>query len=271
MNIKTHKFSKKEKTEFKNFIDQQIIKKPTPNLNEIYEKRILLDHSYLRAEKYDSPEHQETLKKIQQEAKNDTVPRHQQNPNFDVLIKHIETVNKSTSLESCVQNLQKLRTFVGNFGFRKFPPNQKDQEWIPSFLNLSQEEMDPRLFEQEQYFDHFMNYLLTKLQFKFHEQEFKTFLKLTNSKLDDESSHQCIDQLRLLRNNLTEYQETVNQIFEAIEIDHQYTFSETIAETKAETKAEKTNQQTILSTTLEDLNQIKNIDQFMDYFYSTQS
>lgn len=212
-NIPTHKFSRKERKKFKEWIDQQIIKKPTPDLLEIYERRILLDHSYLRAEKYDSPEHQQELQDIQKKEQNDKVPRNQQNPNFDKLMELLDNVQSSKSFHQITENLHQLRNFVHQFNFRKHKLNTT---YIPNFLNLKKEELDPRLFEQEPEFDNYLNYLLTRFKYQQQEKELEIFLNLSDKKLDDESSKECLEALRDSRTNSEEFLETANQICQAL-------------------------------------------------------
>lgn len=211
--IPTYKFSKKERKKFKEWLNSQVITHPTSELLEIYEKRILLDHSYLRAEKYDSPEHQQELKEIQKKEDNRQVPRNQQNPNFDQLMNHLDQVQSSKTFQEIINHLNEMRNFIHHFNFRKY---SLDQPYQPHFLNLKKDELDPRLFEQEPYFDHYLNYLLTQYQYKIHDQEFQIFLKLTNEQFNDESSQECLEALRESKSNSEEYEEIANQIFEAI-------------------------------------------------------
>ena len=216
--------------EFRNYLEKQIIPDP-PNdllhydengifvckpghLLTIYEKRILYEHSYLRAEKYDSPEHQEELKKIQAKSDNQTkVPRNIQNPNYDILMNYYEKIVTAPTLQRAIKELDRMHKFMNSFGLiRKF-------QYKPMFLETTLPHLDPRFFEKEEDLPLFLNYLLTKVRNRLAQQEFQCLLTLTNKMFDDQSTHEALYYLRDIREKPDEYQSVANQLKDAI--DHQ--------------------------------------------------
>lgn len=196
--------------EFQDYLKRQIIPDPPAELLTIYEKRILHDHSYLRAEKYDSPEHQEELKKIQAKSDNpNKVPRNIQNPNYDKLMNFHERIVTALTIPEAHKIIIELHEFMNSFDLiRKF-------QFQPVFLEVDLI-LDPRFFEQEPDLPLYLNYLLTKVRNRIAIDEFKALNHLTHQKFDDESIIGALHVLRDAREKPNDYIALSNQILEAI-------------------------------------------------------
>lgn len=203
--------------EFRAYLERQVIPDPPDDLLSVYEQRILHEHSYFRAEKYDSPEHQEELKKIQAESDNpDKVPRNIQNPNYDKLMDYYHKIVNSKTVPEAVNKINEMYNFLTGFNLvKKF-------KYQPVFLETSLDSLDPRFFEQEPDFSLFLSYLLTKVRNRIAQQEFECLLHLTEKKFDDESIAGALDSLRDVRENSHEYEVLANQLREAVISDGKY-------------------------------------------------
>jgi len=133
------------------FLDKQIIgHDPTDELREIYQKRVLIDFSYLKAEKWYSPEHQAELQRLQKNGEiGQEIPKNVINPNFVTLIAMFEIIVEADDLEDTYDAIMDLAKFVGQFTEVSY---QEDDICIYEPL------MDVRFCQDiNQYF----NYLLT--------------------------------------------------------------------------------------------------------------
>lgn len=196
---------------FKKYLEAQVIPDPPDDLLTVYEMRVLHEHSFLRAEKYDSPEHQQELKEIQKENGDfRKIPRNIQNPNYDRLMDFYDQIIKSKSIPECIDLINQLHQFMDSFGLiKKF-------NWTPSFLESDLPQLDPRLFEQEPDLPLYLSYLLTKVRNRLIHEEFTMFLILTQNYFDDQSSYEALDTLRASRNSSKDYIDIVTQILEAL-------------------------------------------------------
>jgi hypothetical protein len=222
MKIQTHKFTKSEKDRFKRYLDKQVISDPTEELRIIYERRILYEISHLRAEKYDSPEHIEELRKIQEKTNTDNVPRGNQNPNFDRLLKYYDDLLASPSkkplrpaitIQQAVDLLNDLHIFI--MGFNHTPK----WEYTPLILNP---QPDPRCVQDKP--NLFFGYLLTQFVNKLHDREAKKFAALTNDRFDPESITDTLSTLRKLitTDKFEEFQTWANDILQAVDQPAEY-------------------------------------------------
>lgn len=170
--------SKKKYMEYCNYINKQIVPDPPDDLREMYEQRVLVELSFLRAEKFDSPEHREELKNI---AKNGEVPRNIQNGNYDQLIKYYKAIVKSNTPLQVVSHCIKIKEFLEKIHKRVNTQGTNTQLgktqgflpfiYKPKYLNYS---IDVRCCDTlELYF----NYMIT---LKLHQLTDK-FEKLTNN------------------------------------------------------------------------------------------
>lgn len=137
----------------KEFQSKQIIKDdPSNELLEIYQKRVLIDYSYLKMEKWYSPEHQEELEDLKEKGViGKEIPKNVINPNFKKLMKLYEEVmeKKHESFQSFFEALQNLIKFVQSFPFvPKF-------DYSPCIYKPL---MDVRFCQD---LDQYFNYLLT--------------------------------------------------------------------------------------------------------------
>tara|TARA_R100001163_G_C5061930_1_gene198904 strand:+ start:1887 stop:2645 length:759 start_codon:yes stop_codon:yes gene_type:complete len=209
--ISTYKFNKAELNRQKKFLEKQIIPDPTEELLEIYEKRILYELSYLRAEKYDSPEHAKELKRVQIREKNDIIPRNIQNPNFDKLMDYYNKIigpKTEQSFSEIIKIHRELYDFMMSFNF------------VPRFeykLQYLDPLPDPRCIETDIVL--YMAYLLTKARFVFHRREIVKFDKLTQKEFDSESISETLLTLKFTRDegNKLKYEEFGNEILSSFE------------------------------------------------------
>ena len=215
--MKIHKFTKSEISRFKTYLDKQVIPDPTDELRIIYERRILYEISHLRAEKYDSPEHAEELKGIQTRTGTDNVPRGNQNPNFDRLLKYYDDLLESPSkkplrqpltLSQAIDLLSDLHCFIT--GFEHTPK----WEFTPMIV---QPKPDPRCVEEQP--NLFFGYLLTKFVEKLHERESKKFSEVTDNRFDDESIRETLTTLRelLMAKKIDQFTNWANDILKAVD------------------------------------------------------
>jgi len=213
VSIRTIKISLNDRKNYEDFLSKQIIPDPPEELLTVYEKRVLNELSYLRAEKYDSPEHKEELKKIQDESKDSKkVPRNIQNPNYDILMKFYYDIVNSKTLSYAISYIVEMKDFLDSFGLIKSFTYQ------PSLLSYI---LDPRCFQND--LEMFLHYLLTKVKHKLTAKECEQFKKLTENKFDEESSEESIYYLKKARNSKDDYENLVDQIYEALGIDD-YTY-----------------------------------------------
>jgi len=201
-------------------LDQQVINEPSEELLVIYEKRILHELSYLRAERYDSPEHQEELKQLQKKEGNDKIPRNNQNPNYDKLIGFYEKLidvkgqkdkkPANYSIPQVVEILEELYQFMISFSF--FPHFELKLAYLSPLV-------DPRCVQEDA--NLYFCYLLTKFRDQIlSSREAKVFNQLTEETFDQES---IIATLTLLKeSDSSNFQGYSNQILEAVESKVKY-------------------------------------------------
>ena len=149
--ISTVSLLTEKQDEYQAFLKKQVIQEPSDELLEIYERRVLTDFSYLRAEKFDSPEHQSELKMIQETTNSNKIPRNIQNSNFDRLMQLYDQIVEAVDLTTAQQLLIQLRDFLTGLGV------------IPAFeyqAQLYQPIFDVRCSED---LPMYFNYLLTKV------------------------------------------------------------------------------------------------------------
>ena len=218
--IPVYKFSKKELDGFKEYLSKQVIDIPTNNLRNIYEKRILYEISYLRAEKYDSPENAEELKELQKTTKSKNVPRGIQNKNFDTLLKYHSKLFESPSEKppypalsvlDAVALLKELNQYICSWYkyVTTSVPLPVPWTFMPRFLSPLPDvrcvQHDPNLF---------FCYLLTRFKMGLVDREIKVFNKLTKSEYDAESVKLTLEQLRdaLVEGDMKTYLEFTQEI-----------------------------------------------------------
>jgi len=223
MTIPIIKISKKEMVNYKEFIDKQVIVDPTDKLLEIYEKRILNELSYLRAEKYDSPEHQSELKTLQEKNENDKIPRNIQNSNYDKLLsfhaklqppdkKDKKNKDKSDiTIIEAITIIKELYDFMMSF---KFAPRF---ELKIAYLD---HDLDPRCFESNAQL--YLCYLLTKVRNRVIKRELLFFHKVTDMKFDDQSASESLFMLKSNRSSISDYVMLANQFYEALDIKESF-------------------------------------------------
>jgi hypothetical protein len=95
---------------------KQVIPDPPDFLRDVYEKRVLMELTGIRAEKYDSPEHREELLKLQEKNKTKEVPRNNQNHNFEILMEMHTKLFKTTGIEDSIPILMEIKAFVEHLG-----------------------------------------------------------------------------------------------------------------------------------------------------------
>lgn len=217
--VPTYKFTVKEKAEFENYLKKQVIGVPTNNLRSIYERRILYEISYLRAEKYDSPENAEELREFQANNRSKQIPRGIQNKNFDNLLKYHSKLLDSPSqkppypalsISDAVKLLKELNQYVCSFyKYVKTDPRPQVWEFQPKFLEPIP---DPRCVQHDP--NMFFCYLLTKFREKLYEREMEVFNKLTGKEFDQESVVSLLTDLRtvLSDSDLSTYKNFIQQI-----------------------------------------------------------
>lgn len=226
MKIPTHQFTKSDLIGFKKFLDQQVINQPSDELLEMYEKRILHELSYLRAERYDSPEHQKELKQLQKEAGNDKIPRNNQNPNYDKLIGFYEKLidvegqkkkkPANYSIHQVIEILNELYQFLISFSF--FPHFELKLAYLSPLVDPRCVQEDPNLY---------LCYLLTKFRDQILlPREAGIFNQLTEEVFDDESITGTLTLLRESKNDPSNFRGYANQILEAIESKVKYSIPE---------------------------------------------
>lgn len=143
--------------QYVDFINRQIIPDPPDELREIYEMRVLTELSYLKAEMYDSPEHADDLRDIQEREGNDTVPRNIQNPNFTRMLEFYDMINQEKNMDGVLAGITKLKRFLESLNLEKVGPI----EYEPGVYD---EIFDVRCCSNlGQYF----NYLLTRKHLEF--------------------------------------------------------------------------------------------------------
>ena len=139
------KLSKQRLDQYAQFLDRQVIKVPSDDLLEIYERRVLTELSYLRAEKFDSPEHYRELRTLEH------VPRNIQNPNFDRLMGYYDRLNSNQHVEQTLQILVEIAEFL-----------------ICELEVLEPFEYSPQIYEPQidvrccETLEQYFNYILTK-------------------------------------------------------------------------------------------------------------
>jgi hypothetical protein len=218
--IPTYKFSESELKGFEEYLSKQVIaKNPTNNLRNIYERRILYEISYLRAEKYDSPENAEELRELQIKNKSNQIPRGVQNKNFDTLLKYHSKLLESPSekppypalsIKGAVKLLEELNGFVcGFYQYVKSDPVPVKWKFEPKFLESLP---DPRCVQGDP--NMFFCYLLTRFKQNLEGREVDKFNKLTNNGFDKESVKMSLEQMRgvLMEGDLVTYQEFTKEI-----------------------------------------------------------
>ena len=215
MEIPIHKFSESDLIKFKKYLDNQVINKPSEALLVIYEKRILHELSYLRAEKYDSPEHQKELKQLQKESGNNKVPRNNQNPNYDKLIGFYEKLTNPKSKHSmsqAIEILQELYQFMTSFSF--FPHFELKLAYLRPLV-------DPRCVQEDA--NLYFCYLLTKFRDQILlPREATVFNELTGKTFDEDSIVATLSLLIESKSNLSNFQGYANQILETIKMKTTY-------------------------------------------------
>lgn len=217
--IPVYKFSEVERAGFEDYLKKQVIKGPTKNLRNIYERRILYEISYLRAEKYDSPENAEELKEFMQNNKSKEPPRGIQNKNFDTLLKYHSKLLESPSqkppypalsMTDAVNLLRELNQYLcGFYKYVKTVPPPKVWGFEPKILEPLP---DPRCVQHDP--NMFFCYLLTRFRENLYEREMETFNKLTNKEFDQESATNALKQMRevLSESDLHNFKEYIQQI-----------------------------------------------------------
>lgn len=204
--ISVLKISEAQRKKYQQYLDQQIISDPTDELLSIYERRILNELSYLRAEKYDSPEHQTELKALQKKNQNDKVPRNIQNPNYDQLMSYYQKLDCSITVKQGVVLIKELHQFLMSFQF------------VPRFqlkIAIFPDSIDPRCIQEDPQL--FLCYLLTKVQTRINHEN-NIFNHLTNRKFDDQSVSQTIELLKETRESspFEDYQNLADEIYQAL-------------------------------------------------------
>lgn len=241
--IPTYKFSKSELEEFEKYLSKQVIaKNPTNNLRNIYERRILYEISFLRAEKYDSPEHLEELKEIQKNNESKQVPRGIQNKNFDTLLEYHSKLLDSPSekppypalnIQGAVKLLHDLNIFIcGFYDYVKSGPVMPVKwKFEPRFLDPIP---DPRCVQHDP--NLFFCYLLSKFRLNLFQREIDKFNKLTNNSFDKESVETSLEQLRstLSDGDLPTYQEFAKEILDGSEWQESVNSSDIVLVEKCE-------------------------------------
>lgn len=244
------KFTDVELTKFKDYLQAQVIPDPPGELIEIYDKRVLHELSYLRAEKYDSPEWQTELEeevwKNLKPGEEKVVPRNIQNPNYNKLLKYYHTILKQKSIPDVINQINQLVSFIRSFPFR--PPF----EFKPGFI-VDLEAMDPRLYQDD--LNLYLCYLLTRVRISIVLEELKLFNQLTKEAFDQES----------LNDSLINIKEERNKSQEAFElIGNQLIF---LMDSEDQPQKYQLDQ----SKMIYQLNQIKTLPEFLDYLYFSQS
>lgn len=215
--------TQKELERYKEYINKQVIVIPTDKLLEIYEKRILHELSYLRAEKYDSPEHKEELKKVMEKNGNDKIPRNIQNPNYDKLMSYYQRLQPpdkkdkkqkdklDISITEAIIILKELYDFMMSFSFApRF-------EFLIAYLDR---DLDPRCFETNPQL--YLCYLLTKVRKRLMKRELIIFNKVTDNRFDDQSASDSLHMLKDVRSSIDEYVNLANEFYEAMEMKEKF-------------------------------------------------
>lgn len=262
--IRKIKIPIKDLKRYEGFLSRQIIQEPTDELLAIYEKRVLHEMSGLRAEKFDSPEHKEELKKIQQELDDQNkIPRNIQNPNYDKLMNHYKLIVSSSSLTGTIDHIQDLIGFLNQF---EFWLGGSRFDYQPGILSRF---LDCRCFQEEP--EMYFHYLLTKMKHIFQKKEYKKFKELINNQFDDESIEESIHYLKGARDNKDDYIDLVYQILEAL--PQKYLKSMIVK--KNQNSESKSNKETTIEYEIPlenvkmELDKTENLKQFFDYlFYS---
>lgn len=218
--IPTINIMKKEMERYNEFLEKQVVKKPSDKLLEIYEKRVLHELSYIRAEKYDSPEHQKELKELQIKNGNEKIPRNMQNPNYDKLMSYLQKLQEpeqkdkksappqDINIIDAVKIIKELYDFM--MGFEAMPKFELKIAYLNVYL-------DPRCFERD--IELYMCYLLTKVRQRVIMRELKIFHKVTDQKFDDKSAEDSIMMLKDARKKMEDYVALANEFYMAMDAD----------------------------------------------------
>lgn len=237
------KLSSNTQKRFQSFIEKQVIPEPNEELLEIYEKRILQEACYIRAEKYDSPEHQEELKKVLKEKNTSKIPRNNQNPNYDKLLTLYSQIEEQGNLMDAISKITEIDQFVTSLNVF---PNKKKLE-----LYLLDPLPDPRCIEED--YNMILSYFLTKfVDGQLYQKEVRTWNELTDYLLNEESSELLVKHLREKSTDAKGYQQTINEdILPQVDNDIVYKLSD--------------------QKSLPDPDECQNLEDFLDYIYINYS
>jgi hypothetical protein len=100
-NITDRTYTSKEIDELETIRRTFIIADPPKDLQKLYEVNRIADLLGIRAEMYDSPEFQHVVEEMRQKNGDKNcfkIPRNKQNPNFDQLLKHLDSIRKENKL-----------------------------------------------------------------------------------------------------------------------------------------------------------------------------
>lgn len=271
--IRLIKIKTKDLKKYEDFLSNQIIPDPPEELLIVYEKRVLHEMSYLRAEKYDSPEHQEELRAIQAEmsgSDKSKVPRNIQNPNYNKLLKFYDAIVGSSTLSEAIENIGQLISFLQGFDFwLKKWGGSNGFDYTPGILSKF---LDPRCFQKDP--EMYFHYLLTKVKHRLQEAEINKFKELVKNKFDDESTEESIFYLKEVRDDKKDYIDLVYQILEALPekflevFVNQYQIEKIKNIDKNDEEIDVDIEYVIASKDIQsNLDNVTNLKQFFDYLY----
>lgn len=183
---------------FRAYINKQVIKDPPDNLVLIYEQSVLTDLSYIRAEKYDSPEWKDELH-------NDKIPHNIQNPNYDRLMQMHAALMKSPNIvKAAMTHLKNIKDML-TLELKLIP----DFKYKPQLLH---ERIDVRCCRINQDIRLLFNYFLTEIYHRQLNNEFTILKKITNDMFEEGELKDMLMYIHNIIENKDAYESAINDI-----------------------------------------------------------
>ncbi len=209
-------------------IQNEIMKEPNDELCMIYEKRVLLDLSGMRIEKYDSPEYQDEVRR-----QNGKIVRNVNNPHYDQMIDYYNQIKKCQSADQLDYIISGLNDFLSELGLLEKADLSK--------VGLYDKLIDVRCCQNMEMYH---NYLITKWRDDLTKKEISKFDKLMNGLIELDNLNESLNYIKNLKNREI-FKETMDQLSSQVGIEVHIEDDELVGLDKCET-----------------------LSQFMDYIYS---
>lgn len=194
---------------FDEYIGRQIIPNPPDNLVLIYEQSVLTDLSYIRAEKYDSPEWK-MRGGINENTNDNKISRNIQNPNYDRLMEMHAALMKSVNpVKAAMTHLKNIKDML-TLELKLIP----DFKYKPQILH---KRIDVRCCRVKQDIKLLFNYFLTEIYHRQIDNELTVLKKMTNDVFEDSDLHNMLVYAHNIIGNKDAYEAVVNDILEKID------------------------------------------------------